>query len=461
MFCARLSIASKHSSELLPVKKVICWFAFGLASFAITMRSPPHSLAADPPAGKAPADTRPVAKKTAAESTSAKEVTEQEAKDWAAALQRAMLARDLGAAERLLDWSDLVDSAMGTPGWASRARKDDQLTSEVRGVPKEQRFSPEKGFAGSIIRGLGAGADYRALHIHRQDGRQRALFRLIGANGAVNYHDYMLTRSAAGKIVATDCYLCTMGVLLSETFRLAFLQKPGADTARLSGAEKDYVAHAAEIENIRLDAREKKWPQVLAALKRLPPSVQASKLVMPTRILAAQQSNEAEYLAVIDEFRKNYANDPMLDLISIDGYVLRGQYDKADQCIQRVNRAVGGDPYLKVMRANMLTAQEKLDAAHELLQTAVAEEPTLLRAYNALIDGSLARHDFIETFEWLTAAETHGARFGDLTKLSQFAEFVKSPQYQIWLKSHSEKDQATSKDRPAPLGNFKFKGGDR
>jgi hypothetical protein len=55
-----------------------------------------------------------------------------------------------------------------------------------------------------------------------------------------------------------------------------------------------------------------------------------------------------------------------------------------------------------------------------------------------MIDISLARHDAADTLKWLKNTEGQGVKFGDLKTVSAFAEFVKSPQYKTWLKSHGK-----------------------
>ena len=69
--------------------------------------------------------------------------------------------------------------------------------------------------------------------------------------------------------------------------------------------------------------RERNWRQALNTYKELPASVQESKPAMTMRLLATQSVSDAEYLATIDDFRKRYPNDAMIDLISVDAYILR------------------------------------------------------------------------------------------------------------------------------------------
>jgi hypothetical protein len=432
-------------------------FALGLAGVVLGISSTrTYSAAAEPPVGKTSAAAKPAADRTRAKDASGQEVTEQEAKEWAAALARAMNAHDVDSVSRLVDWRAFIEAAMPP---ASAPPEGQRLLSDF-----EIRFQETGGTARRTMSDLDTPDGFRALRIHRQDGHQRALFRVLSSKNGVNYHDYILRRSVGGDIVATDYYVFSLGEFMAQFLRrsvlLPMLRHLGAASSLgLSPAERDYVAHFEEIGKITKDVNNAKWQAVLTACKRLPASVRASKFVLLIRLQASAASDEAEYVATIDEYRKQYPNDPTLDFISIDGYIVRKQFDKAVECMQRVDRAVGGDPYLGVMRANMLGAQRKLEAARDLLQKAVAEEPTLMSAYYALVDNSLARHDFDDTLKWLIAIEAQGLRIKDLTKGRLFADFVKSPQYRIWLKSHDRKDRPAPQDPPASGEALKFKGG--
>jgi hypothetical protein len=380
-----------------------------------------NAVGADSPGARLPAQT----------------VSAEDAQKWATALQQAVRTQDVDTLNQLLDWDALIEK---TTALQSGSPKVKQLRDAFgRGV-KNASVSPESGFAHTMTASLEGLGDYRPLHMHRAGDQQRALFRLIVANGTVNYHDFILSRSTRGKVVATDFYVFSIGELYSQFLRRSFLpllhQAGGDSTAALSGPEKDFVAHAAEIGQMGLDLQKKNWRQVLDAYKRLPPSVQASKFVLPMRLLAAQSIDGTEYLATIDDLRKYFPNDPMVDMISIDGYTLREQYGKALEACDRLDKAVGGDPYLKSLRAGVLVRHNKLAAARDMAKKAVDEEPTLLRGYLGLIEISLVSHDFDDTVKWIKKAEDLGVQFGNISNAPAYADFVKSPQGKDWLKSH-------------------------
>ncbi len=372
--------------------------------------------------------------------TAAKAITAEEAKTWAVALQRAVRRQDVDAFNALVDWDAFMEKATALPGSSPQLK---EFRTEFSRNLKSATMSNASGFGRAIMSGIQGSGDYRAFRIQSAGGQTRVLFRLISSTGALNYHDWVLGRSKSGAVVGVECYIFLVGEMYSQNLRRSFLplahKSGGASIDNLSGPEKDFVEHFGQFALMGQYTRERNWRQALNLYKELPASVQESKPAMTMRLLATQSISDSEYLATIDEFRKHYPNDPMIDLISVDAYVLRKSFDKALEAIDRVDKAIGGDPYLKVLRGNVLLRENKLKEASEMVQNALVTDPNLLRAYYALIDISLAAHNYADTVKWLKKAESLHVTFGDLTAVKAFEGFVKSPEYKEWLKSHGRK----------------------
>jgi tetratricopeptide (TPR) repeat protein len=377
-------------------------------------------------AADAPPTTAPAPKPVAAD----------EATKWAASMQRAVRVQDVDTFNVLVDWDSFIAKATALPGGLAQVK--DFRTNFANGL-KLATVNPKSGFGKAVMAATDAAGDYTPLRVHNVGPEIRVLFRLVSSNGALNYHDWVLGHSPDGKTVANDCYVFLIGEMYSQNLRRSFLplaHNSGASLAKLPQSEKDFIEHFTQFVQMGQYVRERKWRQALNIYNGLPASVQESKAAMTMRLLATQGVGDAAYLATIDEYRKRYPNDPMIDLISVDAYILRQAYDKAIESIDRVDKAIGGDPYLKVLRGNVLLRENKLNEARDMVQSAVTKDPNLLRGYYSLIDIALARHDYADTLKWLTKAESQGVTFGNLTGVPAFADFVKSPQYNSWLKTH-------------------------
>ena len=159
------------------------------------------------------------------------------------------------------------------------------------------------------------------------------------------------------------------------------------------------------------------------------------------RLRAAQAIDENEYAATLDEYRKLFPKDPGLDLLSISYYTTKKDFKQALECINRIESAVGGDPYLNVTRAALCDVQGKHDEAKRLARKAADEqEPTLLPAYFEMLGVSLIQKNHAETLAVLKEVDQKfQLKLNDLTKVREYADFVKSPQYKDWLLYRDQK----------------------
>jgi hypothetical protein len=398
---------------------------------------------------KQPAD--PAAGQTGAGATGSKPAsvaensTETQGRQFAESLQEQVRLRNPEAINAALDWDAILETAMaGIP--APEAVR--------QGFAKgfKSNLSSESGFSQQIVRQLGTGGSYRLLRVHSVDGRLRALFRLLSQDGAVNYHDFILTRRPDGTVRASDVHIFLSGELLSATLRRAYLPA-AADAskgmlARLTGQESDYIKNLDRLKEISKAVAEGRDRDALKLYAGLPRSVQTDKNVLLMRLRAAQNVDEQEYAAVIAEFRSAHPGDAGLDLISLDGYFMKKQYNQVLRCLERLDTALGGDPYLDLMRANVSCELQKLDEARQLAQKAIDGDDSLQNAYFLLIGISLTAKDFDETSRLLSLMERRfDLRFDNLAGVTEYAEYTKSPQYQKWLES---RPQAPQGPQPQP-----------
>jgi tetratricopeptide (TPR) repeat protein len=144
---------------------------------------------------------------------------------------------------------------------------------------------------------------------------------------------------------------------------------------------------------------------------------------------------EADYLAALETFRKLYPNDPAIDLHSIDYYLLKKRYDEAHKAIDRLNEAVGGDPYLGVLHGHVWMEAGQFEKARRAIERGIKEEPHLTNGYWSRITLSLREKKHADTLHWLKMiVEKCQVEIQDLAAVPDYADFVKSPQHGEWQK---------------------------
>ena len=123
-------------------------------------------------------------------------------------------------------------------------------------------------------------------------------------------------------------------------------------------------------------------------------------------------------------------------MVSIDGFFLRKQYDKAIEAIHRLKKRVGQDPYLDHLHANMLIEQKQYADAKQIIAKVIAAEPDLQDAYWSSVTIYLGEKNFAKVAEQLQNLK---AKFDakitreSLTSEPLYNEFSQSPEGKSFL----------------------------
>lgn len=285
------------------------------------------------------------------------------------------------------------------------------------------------------------GGSYKLLRVRPVGGAPRALFRLIH-NDAVNYHDLVL-EDARGKTKVVDIHVYLTGELFSETIRRTYVTALASDESlmsKLSGEQSDFVKHLPKIREMQTRREAKDYAGALKSYYELPRSLQKDRNMLFERFTSASEVGGKEYDKALAAFRRHHPNDKGLDLVMVDGFFLRKQYDQAISAIDRVDAAVGGDPYLKVLRANVFLEKKEAAKSRALLNDAVKEEPGLSQAWFGLLNLAVMERNHQETTRLLTEIEAAfpAIRFTAIETTPEFGEYVQTADYRAWKKSRKE-----------------------
>ena len=254
-------------------------------------------------------------------------------------------------------------------------------------------------------------------------------------------------------------YVFLSGEMVSQSFRRAYIQAAaqgnGGIVDRLIGADQKYVKYFKKLEEMSDAGRGGKFAEALELYKGFPPELKKEKTVLLVRLQAAQNlGDDGEYTKAIEDFRAEYPNDACVDVMSIDYFLIKKQYGEALACLDRLDRAVLGDPYLQTIRASTHIEQGDLDAARADVKKALDADPSLADAYWARATISLKEKDFDETLKTLRLIRDKlKIEIGDLSTLPIYKEFTESPQYQEWLKDVPP--AAPNAEGKAPAGDPK------
>jgi tetratricopeptide (TPR) repeat protein len=351
-------------------------------------------------------------------------VTEAECKKFAEKLAKAATDGNKAEFNKLVPVVDLFERSMSDLELAANEKKTMlKAASTVSGQ-----------YADLITQQVKDGGSYSVLRVRVVDGRPRALLRLVSPEGAVNYHEYTLARSPDGQIVTEDIYVYASGEPLTKTFRRLMLgyiaeKKKGA-IDKLNGSEQLLTKHIEDLTKMSQQVRNGQHKEALETFRKLPAELQKNKIFQIIAIRAAQGADDdKEYLAELERFRRNYPDDPAVDLISIDYFYLKKEYAEAIKTVERVDKSLGGDPYLMALKANMLLEAKKYKEARETAEKAIKDDPKLALAYLVRAAISAQEKNHKDALVWLKKLVEATEVELDLAMDERFDEFVKTPQF--------------------------------
>jgi hypothetical protein len=370
------------------------------------------------------------------------ELSEEECRAYADRFVKAIVSGDLKSLNTLIDWNAMFETALAGSELTDAKRRE--LTSTLM-----SGINRETGFARQLLKNFQMGGDFSFVRVRMNHGRQVILFRRIGpfSGGGVSYFEFVPQRSADSSIRAQDLYPYSSAEFMTDTLRRVVLpiiaESSRSFLDKLLTGERDYIHDLPKIIKIKELIARGRMAEVLAEIKTLRRGTAKQKYILIVRIEAAKAIDAQEYAAALEELRSLDPNDPCLDLLSIDYYTLKKDFPKALESVDKLDRAIGGDLYLNVLRATIVEAAGDRGRARKFANLAIRHAPGLVSTYFTLIGLSRKDERYEETLTTLeTIDQKFQMKFNDLKTVPKYSGFVKSPQYQQWLEYLDRKDNA-------------------
>jgi predicted negative regulator of RcsB-dependent stress response len=364
-----------------------------------------------------------------------KPISDKEASQFAEQLIATIRERKTDQFDGLLDWETLsnkVTDGIDAPAAARNAFRDEIRTGT----------NAPSGIWNRLATQVAQGGRLDMLHVRHKGQETFVLIRyILPDEGGVNYHEYPLKRAADGTIRATDLDIYAVGESLAQIYRRSYIQTTGALNrgvlARLAGQESDFAKHMDEYLAIVEANQAGDQAKVLKLYNALPVSVKKDRSLLTLRIFAAQKVDENEYMKAMNDFEEWFPNDVALLLITVDRDLLQKKYDHCQRSLDAMEKKVGGDPYVDVLRGGVHLAAEDTTAAKKDYERAFKRDPTLTVAAFARIGLALKEQDNATILKFLQELENKsGMAINDLRTLPAYADFIKSPEFAKWEASH-------------------------
>jgi tetratricopeptide (TPR) repeat protein len=281
------------------------------------------------------------------------------------------------------------------------------------------------------------------INYYQSDNLYTILLR-VDSEG-INYFEFELLFEN-DRVYIIDIFPFITGSYVSETLGQTaqiYLQKNNLLEDLLTNAsdkKKAFTENLPKLNVIRDHVMKGEYETAREVFNGLPKSVQNHKLFLVTMTSVASELSYDFYLEIIDRYEKYYPDDRSMPLVTIDAYLLRGDYEKAIESIDKLDDAIGGDTFLDVMRGNVYAMSSDTVQAKKFFYSAISRNEYREEAYWRLIEIALDEENFTEVSKTLTALNTlFGYEFEkEEFNAAPYIEFYNSDHFDIWYAEYQE-----------------------
>lgn len=365
----------------------------------------------------------------------ADEITVKQAEKFGRELEKELQAGQVRSFSSRFDNRALLKEAVSRVD-APQAMRDGFMKGALSG------FS----FGEQIASAIKEEGSYTFLRVQAEPLRVR--FRLLLPGGGVNYHDLTLAKNSMGRLSIVDVYVYVSGEALTVTLRRAFRLAVASET-KGDGA---FLRMAKQFQRAQQLHLQKKHRQAYDLLNSLKGDWTKSSNFLTVKVMVATEIDEETLIEAVNEYQRILPDSPSLHLILVDKLIVEKKWKEVFKHIDALDELVGGDPYLKVLRANCHTISGHPAKAKVLLKKAAKEEPTLADIHYTMIDAALALEDWNLVSSELTLLEREfGVEWGDLSQVEGFKAYAQSESYAKWLRR--KRGKSGGEDSKTPPGS--------
>ena len=300
-------------------------------------------------------------------------------------------------------------------------------------------FIRQFNFGEILIQEKSNGAKYDFLRIYQDTLKDyHIIFRFFSKNG-INYHDHLVKKIKDEPKIA-DTYIYTSGESLSDTYRTIYKKALyGGNFLTGDFTSSLFMRDMKKLEKIRTLNKNGNFEKSNKIYQTISSSSKNEKIFKLTNITTTANLSNKMFVKAVKDYESKYPNDPSLYLLSIDRFILKKDFQKAIEAIDKLDKHVKGDSFLNFMRANIYTYQNRYQDAVQTLKIVTADYPEFLEAY----DGLLAI--YIETDqkeEAIKILDTFVTKFNvnkkelSLSIKGSFPKFTTTKEFVIWNKKN-------------------------
>lgn len=263
-------------------------------------------------------------------------------------------------------------------------------------VPDDYRKGFEMGIQANLNVGntlvnlLGQDGAIKLLNV-KMSPQPTAFYRVASSEG-INYVEMYFAPSdtMADKVKIKDFYIYRGGLTFSSTLqRLYYSPLAGKlDSIKIDKApavEQAFILNFSKIDTLTSLAQEKKYQEALDLYKTLPKELQKDKMMQVMKLNIAHEAGEETYKGAVSEYRKLFPDDCGLEYMQMNMAMMTHDSLKLFSSIDALDKRIGGDPYLNIIRSDISYSFKNTVQARSYLEKAIKTDPDLEDGYWRLI----------------------------------------------------------------------------
>lgn len=232
----------------------------------------------------------------------------------------------------------------------------DELLSDMKNSLRKAALGDK------IIESMGKDGTYELVKQYEKNNVQHLLFRLYATDG-INYHDFELSKRN-GKAGIADVFIYMTGEDLSKT--LASLMSSFNTKFKMHGESAMDFPNA--IKRIRDLVMDNEFSKAYDYYQTLPEDIKNERAVQLMYLQVCKGYSDEKYLQALNDFQARYPNDPNLDLLMIDAYIMSKQFPRAISSINKLDSFINKDTFLDYFRGLIYKMDNKNDTARIYLE---------------------------------------------------------------------------------------------
>lgn len=193
----------------------------------------------------------------------------------------------------------------------------------------------------TIFQSMGDKGSFKLVKLYEKEGKARAIFRLFGAGG-LNYIDMELVNMDKKTGIA-DMFLYTTGENISQSMGILIASMFNSK----SGSEAEIGAKLAAIRQYNAS---RDYEGAKRIFDELPEKIKKTKMMAAVHLNILTNLPGEGSTKEMEALEANYADDASFQLMLIDVYFVKNEYDKAMNSVNIMDKLIDRDPFLDYFR---------------------------------------------------------------------------------------------------------------